>query len=174
MSETSLARVHLADFGIELPQRGSEPEAPVELRERNVSIELWMLAAAFAAVIAFVAAFAGNKAPEGPRRLVAERSTTPAVMSAPKARQPVVTELAPEVVTAAPARMGGLQINAPEGAVVFVDGRRIGRAPVDVQQVRAGERRIEIRKGDIVVNDALTIPAREVVTYDLALILDED
>jgi hypothetical protein len=87
---------------------------------------------------------------------------------------PMTIDVEPEVVVATPPPTGLLQVNAPEGAQVFVDGRRVGRAPVTAAKVVEGEHTIRIVHGGIEVSDVAQVPARATIHYDPSFTIAEE
>ena len=139
----------------------------IDLRDRQVSIELWMLATIFTSFIGLV--FGMNH--QNPTQLSGKATYTPMEQLQPvhmdeAAATPVPdeTELDPLVIEAKPVVTGGLKVNAPDGAKVYVDGRRVGDRAI---RVAAGDHRIKIRHGGVELEDIASVPPGRTISYDI-------
>jgi hypothetical protein len=72
----------------------------------------------------------------------------------------------PAASTKAVAAKGRLKLTAPAEAVVYLDGKRIGRGSMSVD-VAVGEHRIEVRLGKAKVAEKFWIQPNETWTYDV-------
>jgi hypothetical protein len=73
-------------------------------------------------------------------------------------------ETASEVVTLG---TGVLTVNAPAGAIVFIDGRRIGPAPVGEQTLYEGAHRLLVTVGKARFTEAFNLFAGQKMKYDV-------
>jgi hypothetical protein len=96
---------------------------------------------------------AEETAPDEPKR--------PATKGAKPARKPPAPTAAK-----APAAKGKLKLTAPAEAVVYLDGRRIGKGSMNVD-VPVGVHRIEVRLGKAKVAEKFWIEPNETWTYDV-------
>ncbi len=87
----------------------------------------------------------------------AQTSRTPAPVRKP-------AKAAKAARRAADGEKGTIDVTAPAGAEVFVDGRSVGKGSVKVPVVE-GDHRVEVRLGDARVGERLTVAAGETRTY---------
>jgi uncharacterized protein affecting Mg2+/Co2+ transport len=60
--------------------------------------------------------------------------------------------------------MGLLDVTAPEGAEIWLDGRRIGKGSTR-RQIREGDHRVEVRHGGAIVGERFQVAPGESWTY---------
>jgi hypothetical protein len=62
---------------------------------------------------------------------------------------------------------GFLDVTAPEGAEVYLDGRRIGSGSLKKHEVWEGEHRLEVRLGPAKTGERFTVAPNETWTYEV-------
>ncbi|HYG69355.1 MAG TPA: PEGA domain-containing protein, partial [Anaeromyxobacteraceae bacterium] len=80
---------------------------------------------------------------------------------------PVTRTVARPAAASGPLEIGWLDVDAPDEAEVFVDGRRVGRGQVRRHQLTEGTHRVEVRLGDARTGETFTVGPRETYTYEV-------